>query len=192
MSRIPPDAKCVFKGIIFDVWQWPQTMFDGSVEIFEGIRRSSTVSVFALDGNDILYCRQQQPDSKPFLSLFGGRIDAGEAPLEAAKRELLEESGLASDDWILIHTYTSPGKIEWQNNYFVARDCRKVTEPRPDAGEKIECLRAPLAEFLTRIVADPAFRGKDLKQELFSALDPAKAEALTALLLGKSKNPLIS
>ncbi len=39
--KIPPNAKRVFKGIIFDVYQWQQKMFDGSKETFEMLKRAN-------------------------------------------------------------------------------------------------------------------------------------------------------
>ncbi len=32
---IPDHATCVFRGMLFDVYQWQQEMFDGSIETFE-------------------------------------------------------------------------------------------------------------------------------------------------------------
>jgi hypothetical protein len=45
---IPENAKLAFKGIIFEVWQWEQKMFDGSIEIFERIWRSPSVNILAI------------------------------------------------------------------------------------------------------------------------------------------------
>ena len=43
---IPANAKKVFHGVIFDVYQWEQEMFDGTKEIFEKLKRPDTVVVF--------------------------------------------------------------------------------------------------------------------------------------------------
>ena len=40
---IPPEADRVFRGEIYEVYQWPQKMPDGSVETFEMLRRPDTV-----------------------------------------------------------------------------------------------------------------------------------------------------
>ncbi len=91
---LPSNAKKVFKGIVFDTYQWPIKGYDGSTKIFEKIKRQNTAMVLPItrDGK-IIITYQQQPGKKPFLGLVGGRIDRNETPLQAVKRELLEETG---------------------------------------------------------------------------------------------------
>ncbi|TSA44612.1 NUDIX domain-containing protein, partial [bacterium] len=113
-KNIPAKAKRVFRGVIFDVWQWKQKMFDGSVEIFEKLRRPDTVNVIPVIGNKIMILKQRQPDwKKEKTSLAGGRIDEGEKPLAAAKRELLEETGYASKNWTLWKEQNPSEKMVW-------------------------------------------------------------------------------
>jgi ADP-ribose pyrophosphatase len=95
---LPANAQLVFKGVIFEVWQWEQEMFDGTKETFERIWRSPTVEVIAAVGDKILIEEQSQPDRKNIISLASGRADQGEDVMAEAKRELLEETGYASDD----------------------------------------------------------------------------------------------
>lgn len=45
---IPSQAECKFKGEIFEVYQWPQELYDGSVATFEMLRRADTVKVVAV------------------------------------------------------------------------------------------------------------------------------------------------
>jgi ADP-ribose pyrophosphatase len=45
MVKIPPHASKVFSGIIFDVYQWDQQLFNGKIATFEALTRSSTVIV---------------------------------------------------------------------------------------------------------------------------------------------------
>lgn len=135
---IPANAKRVFKGIIFDVWQWEQEMFDGSKAIFEKITRPPTIEVIATVGNKILIEEQDQPDRKNNINLVSGRPEPGEQPLDAAKRELLEETGYVSDDWTLFMKHGGKGKVVHEVFYFIARNCKKVQEAVLDAGEKIE------------------------------------------------------
>ena len=65
-KKIPVGAKCVFRGVVFSVWQWKQKMFDGSFAIFEKLKRPDTVNVIAIVGPKILLLKQKQPDWKKY------------------------------------------------------------------------------------------------------------------------------
>src|SRR3989338_5132089 len=87
---IPENAKKVFDGVLFDVYQWEQKLFDGTKTVFEKLKRPDTVVVFpVLDDGKIILTEQKQPGKELFIGATGGRIDDGEDILEAAKRELL-------------------------------------------------------------------------------------------------------
>src|SRR3989338_5204026 len=93
-NPMSPNAKRVFKGELFEVWQWEQKLYDGSTAVFEKIRRQATALVIPVVGDKILIQRQEQPHRRSaYLSLAGGRIEDGEEPLLAAQRELLEQTG---------------------------------------------------------------------------------------------------
>lgn len=183
MSKIPDHATRVFKGIIFDVYQWEQRLFDGNTVTFEGLKRPDTVVVIAMDGDRVFYAKQEQPGKKPFVSLFGGRSEEGELPLDAAKRELQEETGLVSDEWREIRCFSAPGKIEWSVHYFVAKNCRRISEQHLDGGEKITVSQTSLDEFLSDILGQAEFSEHELKQEVFSAFNGVAAEKLKADIL---------
>jgi len=151
---VPPQAKKVFQGKIFSVYQWEQEMFDGSNEIFEMLKRPNTIQIIATQDDKIFISRQSQPNKHNYLSLYGGRSEENEDPLVTAKRELLEESGLSSDDWELYKVYSPYHKIEWEIYFFIARNCQKVAEPHLDAGEKIEQLECSFDEFKKMIEED--------------------------------------
>lgn len=150
MGDIPAQAKRVFQGVIFDVYQWEQEMYDGTKEIFEKLRRPYTVEVLAttLEGK-ILIQRQQQPDSDVwFLSLIGGRIEEGEESIEAVKREMLEETGYVSKYWNLVGTYAGLNKVDWKNFIYTAHQCEKISEQHLDAGERIEVKEVTFDELI--------------------------------------------
>lgn len=98
---LPSNAKCVFKGKLYDTYQWEQKMFDGSIRTFEMLKRPYNGCVIAVINDKILILEQEQPGRGTFLSLPGGRCDQDEEPFIAAQRELLEETGYISEDWEL-------------------------------------------------------------------------------------------
>jgi len=148
-SSIPENAKKVFAGNIFDVYQWEQEMFDGSVETFEKLKRPDTANILAFtDDGKIIVIDEQQPGKETFFGLPGGRIEEGEEPALGAKRELLEETGYACESIELWHSVQLIHKIDWTIYFFVAKGCKKVAEQKLDVGEKIEVKLIELEEFL--------------------------------------------
>lgn len=136
---IPENAKRVFKGQIFDVYQWQQKMFDGTTETFEMLKRPDTIKIIAIKDKKIVITDEQQPDHKSFLDLPGGRHDVdSETELDAAKREVLEETGMAFKSWKLVKVEQPHTKIDWFVYLFVATDFESQQDQKLDAGEKIE------------------------------------------------------
>lgn len=136
--KIPPQAKRVFTGKIFNVYQWQQEMFDGTTETFEMLKRPDTTQIIPIVDGKIVVTKEEQPYKGSFVSLAGGRREEGEDPLSAAKRELLEETGFVSEDWELYKVYEPVTKLDWSIYTYIARDCVKKSEPNLDAGEKID------------------------------------------------------
>lgn len=184
VSRQPmPDyAKCVYRGKIFDVYQWEQTMYDGTTKTFEKLKRPDTVVVFpVLDDGKILLTEQEQPGKEPFIGACGGRMDEGEDVLEAAKREFLEETGYEAQEYILWKAVHPTSKIDWVVYLFVAKGCKKVSDQALDGGEKIT-LKSVSFDELLQIGRDPKFSEKEIVQDLYEALvDPIKYAELKKL-----------
>lgn len=174
--KIPEEADLVFKGVIFSVYQWKQQMFDGSTEIFEAIKRADTIQIIPTVGDKVLLSYEEQPGKPLSFTFFGGRAEEGETPEMTAKRELREETGMESDDWELLKTYESGGKIDWTTYLFVARNCLKVTEPHLDPGEKIQVRELSFEDFLN-IVDREDFWGKLIADDIFRIrMDPQRLE----------------
>lgn len=174
-----------FKGILFEVWQWEQEMFDGSTSTFERLKRPDTAQVIATVGDKILSLMQKQPDStQAFPSIPGGRCDEREEPLASAKRELLEETGYTSDDWRLWKETEPFSKMEWTVYTYIARNCTKVQEPHLDAGEKIELKLISFDELLALTDADD-FYDRELVEPLLRArYSESEKQKLFALFFG--------
>ena len=151
-------------------------MFDGSVEIFEHLKRPNTAVVIPTIGDKILIEVQEQPHRlKPFLSLPGGRCDWEEDPLAAAKRELLEETGYESYDWTLWKELNPVGKIEWTVYTYIARNCIEKQAPHLDPGEKITIRLIDFEDFLM-LSEDPSFYERELKGVLLQARFDARTK----------------
>lgn len=156
---LPKGAELKFRGVIFEVYQWPQKMYDGSIETFEMLKAPDTVMTIALRGDKIIISKEKQPPRNEWYYSFpGGRHDhASENELMAAKRELLEESGLEFKNWKLIETRQPNSKIDRIVYTFLATDCIGEHPQKLDAGEKIERQELTFQE-LKQLSKDPSAR----------------------------------
>jgi ADP-ribose pyrophosphatase len=185
MKKIPDNAKKVFEGLIFDVYHWEQEMFDGSFATFEALKKRDSVTVVATYNNKIVINEEEQPGKPVFTALPGGMCETGEDSLTNAKRELLEETGLQSDDWSLwfISDPWKAAKVEWNNYFYIAKNCKKVSEPKLDPGEKIQSTNVTFDEFL-EIRNNPRGRNRDLFPVLENAANSEEEKQKLKELLG--------
>jgi ADP-ribose pyrophosphatase len=156
---VPDQAERVFKGLIFDVYHWPQKMFDGSTQTFEMIRRPDSVNIIAVHEGKIILNKESQPHAGEFITFPAGMHDhEEESELEGAKRELLEETGYLFNDWKLIATEVQSKKIEQISYTFLATNLKSIQPQNLDTdGEKIEVTLVTFEE-LKATKNDPRMR----------------------------------
>jgi len=151
---IPDGAKKVFTGQIFDVYQWDQTLFDGTPAVFEMLKRPDTFQVIAIKDGKIVLVMDEQPGRKPNLSFPGGRAEESDDNwLNGAKRELLEETGMTFKTWKLIKVGQPAPKIEWFTPIYIAYDFESQVAQKLDAGEKIEILEEDYAKIRDKVLS---------------------------------------
>jgi len=186
MASIPPQAKKVFSGVMFDVYQWEQEMFDGSTATFEMVSRQPSTEAIVTVGDKIVMLTQEQPNREPYPSLPGGRIEPGEDPDEAIKREIAEESGYTSDDIELLYHFTGNSKLYFPEYIFVAKNGHNGANQSLDAGEKISVKLVTFDELL-ETTRNPLFAASwGLKQVFVEALlDKEKYQKLKEKIFGK-------
>jgi 8-oxo-dGTP pyrophosphatase MutT (NUDIX family) len=182
----PVTSKLVFEGVLFNVYQWEQELFDGTTRTFEQLTRTdaSVVIPVTRDGH-ILVTFQEQPGREQYVALPGGHHDPGETPLEAAQRELLEEVGCTAPDWELYDALQPTSKADWAIYYFIARGCELNKEYIEDAGERIRVEKVNFDDFL-QLARRPDFAERELKVHIYEALlEPAKMKLLREKILGR-------
>ncbi len=155
-NPIPPTVKRVFHGVLHEVYQWKQKLFDGSSATFEMIVRQSSTEIIATVDDKIIILVQEQPGRKAYPSLPGGRVEAGDTSLYTAQRELLEETGYKSSKWKLLDEFSGNQKYYFRESLFLAEGCKKVAHQTLDAGEKIKVKLVSFDNFL-QLCRNPRF-----------------------------------
>jgi ADP-ribose pyrophosphatase len=101
--------------------------------------RGSAVMMAVDEKKRILLVRQYRLPARSYLwELPAGRLDEGETPLKAAKRELVEETGYKARTWKkLVSFYPSPGYVSEKMSLFLATGLT-AGEAQPMEDERIE------------------------------------------------------
>lgn len=170
MAKVPPHAKKVFSGHLFSVFQWKQEMFDSSFKTFEMLWRVPSSSVIAIVGKKIIVLDQQQPGRSSYPSLPGGKVELGEAPEAAARRELLEEAGYTTNDLTLFKLYNEHSKIDYDDYVFLAHNSVETSKQNLDPGEKIKVKLVTFDQFLQLVRNPDTAIPRGLQHEMWEAL----------------------
>jgi ADP-ribose pyrophosphatase len=180
---LPKHARKVHDGVIFQVYQWDQELYDGTTTIFESIHKRPSTLIIPLYQGKVVITEQEQPNKGKFWAMAGGGIEPGEEPLENAKRELLEETGMHSDEFIHLATYEYGFKIDYKCHIYIAKNCQKIAELSPDPGEKIIAHIVTFAEFLDMISKDILQESRMLKWIFQNELSESCTERMTQTIL---------
>ena len=166
--------KLVYKGPAF--WVTSEQVLEptGIQTRREIVRHSGSIVVLATQeqGNDplILLERQYRHAAESFLwELPAGRIDEGESPLPAAKRELLEETGYTARRWKrILRFFASPGFVAEPMTVFWAQELTPG-QARPEDDEVIEHRMVPLSRAVQMVLRGAIRDAKSISSILWLA-----------------------
>jgi ADP-ribose pyrophosphatase len=106
----------------------------------------------AQDGRYLVFRQGKYGLEGESLAPVGGYIDPGEEPLQAAKRELLEETGYEAEDWRWLgHFIVDPNRGVATGDLYLARRAHLVTQRHADDLEEQELLLLTRDELLAAL-----------------------------------------
>lgn len=144
----PDESRTVYDGKLFDVTieRWG----DNEREIVEHPGAVAIVAVDA-DGMVALVRQPREAARKELLELPAGTLEDGEQPLESARRELEEETGLTGGTWReLAAFYTTPGFCRERMHVFAAEGV-EIGPASPEEDEQLELVRWRLQDVAARL-----------------------------------------
>ncbi len=134
----------------------------------------------------VLLERQYRHAAGDYLwELPAGRIDPGEDELEAAQRELLEETGYSADHWRrILHFYASPGFVAETMAVHLATGLR-AGKAQPEADEIIYKRLVPLAAAVKMVIKGTIRDSKTISSILWLDHMSRTGRKLTKIVIPK-------
>src|SRR6056297_3571733 len=129
------NSKVVFKGKLLHVFYDEVELPDGSTSSREWIKHPGACAVVPVyENGDIMMLRQfRYPMGQIFWEVPAGKIDAGEAQEETARRELKEEAGVSAENLSYVgHFYPGIGYSDEVIHIYVAWNLKSVPQEVDD------------------------------------------------------------
>ena len=145
----------IFDGAVLHVVKDKILLPDGNTSYREFCLHKGAVAVIPVtDDNEVILVRQfRYAHHREFLEIPAGKFDfIGEDPLEAAKRELEEETGAKAERYIDLGILdTTPALIDEKIHMFLA-DGLSFGESHPDEDEFLSVERIPLSTLVDMVM----------------------------------------
>ena len=146
------NSQLIFDGRVVKLYKDKIELPTGQESLREVVKHSGGVVTFAKKEDKVLLVKQfRYPMKEVLYELPAGKLEIGEDPFEAAKRELEEETGYCANKWTdLGYVYTSPGYSDEKLYLYMAEDL-KFTHCHPDEGEILQALEYSYEDVLKMI-----------------------------------------
>ncbi|MBP5271051.1 MAG: NUDIX hydrolase [Clostridia bacterium] len=149
------DGEKVFDGGMLQVYLDRISLPDGGGSVREYIRHVGAVAIVPLtdDGRVIVERQFRYPIGKVITEIPAGKLDSyGEDRLEAAKRELREETGIEADDWLSMGDFVpAAAYCDERITLFLARGLH-FGERHTDEDEFLNVYAVPFRELLSDVL----------------------------------------
>lgn len=146
------NSELIFDGRVVKLYKDNVELATGQKSFREVVKHSGGVVILAEKEDKILLVKQfRYPMKEVMFELPAGKLENGEDPFEAAKRELEEETGYCANKWTdLGYVYTSPGYSDEKLYLYKAEDL-EFTHCHPDEGEIIQAFEYKYDDVLKMI-----------------------------------------
>ncbi len=144
----------IFDGVAIHLFRDEILLPNGNKGVREVIRHPGAVCVIPVteDGEVIFVNQFRYAFNKVTLEVPAGKLEKGEDPLEAAMRELSEETGLSARNVVYLgELYTTPALIDEVIHMYLATDLVEG-EQHLDEDEFINTLTMPLSEAVEKVM----------------------------------------
>ena len=170
------DSQVAYEGKLFRVLRDHLIEPSGRESHRDVIRHNGSVVILAVDPGKkkkdpwVVVERQYRHAAGQYLwELPAGKLDAGEKPVDGAKRELAEETGYSARDWSpLVEYYASPGFLGESMKVFLAEGLI-AGDAHPEEDEQIDFRLVKLSELLEMVDKGKIIDGKTLTSILLYA-----------------------
>lgn len=156
LREIYQDGETIYDGKIIRVEKWRVSLPDGREAAREVVIHKGAAAIVPVDAQGMVTLVRQH---RVALDTFTWEIPAGkldsvsEDPLDCAKRELEEETGLRAANWRrLSHVITTPGFCTEQISIYLATELSQH-EAHADQDEFLRLQKMPLDEAVNRVMA---------------------------------------
>lgn len=147
-------SELVYTGDYLKVYRDTVSLPNGASSYREYLKHPGAVMIIPVfDNGDVLVERQYRyPMRKVFVEFPAGKKDAGEAPLETAQRELLEETGYTAQNYTHItDIYNALAYCDEVIHFYIAEDLHDSGQQKLDDNEFVQVMRVPLVELMNWI-----------------------------------------
>lgn len=156
-------SQSLFDGVIVHLFKDEVTLPNGNPAVREVVRLIGAVAVVPVteDGKVIIEKQYRYPMNQVITEIPAGKLDSKEEDaLEAAKRELREETGYTADEWIYMGTYVpSPAYCDEVIGLYLAKGLHKGAQDL-DEDEFLNVEEAPLEELIQAVMNGTITDGK--------------------------------
>ncbi len=157
------DSKEIFNGVILHVFRDSVRLPNGDITGREVIRHVGAVCIIPVTDDGMVYVERQYryPPDTVVTEIPAGKLDSpDEDRLSAAKRELLEETGITADSWLDLGAfYSAVAYSDEKITMYLARGLHRG-EQHLDKGEFLNVVKVPLKDLLQDVMDGKVVDGK--------------------------------